>query len=184
VYPDDPGGASATNGSSFLDLLARTHRLTRARGRVLSAAVEQPTLADWTQPIFRALLPRGRTHYPPRPTGAYLRAVADRVDQVAIMTYDSAAPTQALAGRHFAWHTERVLKLIGDRVTVFIGVPTYRPLTDWAEDLPTALRGVRQGIGALRRPPRRPYGVALYAEWTTDHHDWVTYWEEWLGVAP
>lgn len=176
VYPDDSG---------FLDLLERTHRLTGARGRALSAAVEQPTLADWTQPVFRALLPRsGRIHYPPRPTRAYLRAVADRVDQVAVMTYDSDAPTQALAGRHFARHTEDVLRLIGDRVTVFIGVPTYRPLTHWAEDLPTALRGVRQGVGALPRPPRRPYGVALYAEWTTDHHDWVTYREEWLASAP
>lgn len=174
IYPDD---------RAFLDLLARTHRLTRARGRVLSAAVEQLTLADWTQPVWRALLPRGRTHYPPRPTGAYLRAVADRVDQVAIMTYDSGAPAQALAGRYYAWQTERVLKLVGDRVTVFIGVPTYPTLTSWAEDLPTAVRGVRQGIGALPRPPRRPFGLGVYAEWTTDYHDWITYRKGWLGTG-
>ncbi|WP_329256861.1 hypothetical protein OG417_17730 [Actinoallomurus sp. NBC_01490] len=173
IYPDD---------HDFLDLLARTHELTRGRGRVLSAALEQPPLADWEAPVFRALLPRGRNHYPPRPTGAYLRAVASRVDQVAIMTYDSEAPTQALAGWHFARHTERILALLGDRVTVFMGVPTYRTTTPWAENLPTALRGVRQGIDALRRPPRRPYGVGVYADWTTSARDWATYRREWLGI--
>jgi hypothetical protein len=101
IYPDD---------RDFLDLLARTHELTR--GKVLSVALEQPSLADWEAPVFRALLPRSRDHYPPRPTGAYLRAVASRVDQVAIMTYDSEAPTQALAGWHFARHTERTLSLV------------------------------------------------------------------------
>ncbi|MCO6006419.1 hypothetical protein NE236_15650 [Actinoallomurus purpureus] len=170
IYPDD---------RNFLDLLTNTHRLTRARGRVLSAALEQQTLADWTQPLFRAVLPRGKDHYPPRPTAAYLRAVADRVDQVAIMTYDSEAPTRALAGRHFAHHTERTLSLIGDRVTVFMGVPTYRSPTPWAEDLPTALRGVRQGVAELRHRPRRPYGVAVYADWTTNHREWAAYRAGW-----
>ncbi|WP_285617517.1 hypothetical protein [Actinoallomurus iriomotensis] len=167
----------------FLDLLARTHELTRDRGRLLSAALEQPPLEDWEAPVFRALLPRVGIDYPPRPTGAYLRAVASRVDQLAIMTYDSEAPTQALAGWHFAHHTERILALLGDRVTVFMGVPTYRTTTPWAEDLPTALRGVRQGIDALPRPPRRPYGVGVYADWTTSARDWATYRREWLGIG-
>jgi hypothetical protein len=166
-----------TGDRDFLDLLARTHELTRARGRVLSASLEQPPLADGEEAVLRTLLPRGA--YPPRPTAAYLRAVARRVDQVAIMTYDSEAPTRALAGRHFARHTERVLSLIGDRVTVFMGVPTYRTPTPWAEDLPTALRGVRQGIGALGHRPRRPYGVGVYADWTTSGGEWATFRREW-----
>ncbi|MGH3374067.1 MAG: hypothetical protein ACRDP6_04965 [Actinoallomurus sp.] len=165
----------------FLDLLARTHELTRARGRVLSVALEQLSLADWEAPVLRAVLPRRRI--PARMTTAYLRAVAARVDQVAIMTYDSEAPTRALAGRHFAWHTERTLALIGDRVTVFMGVPTYRSPTPWAEDLPTALRGVRQGIDALPRPPRRPYGVGVYADWTTSDRDWATFRKDWDGAG-
>ena len=121
----------------------------------------------------------GAISIPPAALTAYLRAVADRVDQVAIMTYDSYAPTEALAGRYFAWQTERVLSLIGDRVTVFMGVPTYRSPTPWAENLPTALRGVRQGVERLRRRPRRPFGVAVYAEWTTNHHDWDTFRQGW-----
>jgi hypothetical protein len=163
----------------FLGLLARTHELTRARGRLLSVALEQPHFADQEEPVLRALLPRGS--YPPRPTAAYLRAVAARVDQVAVMTYDTEAPTRALAGRQFARHTERVLSLVGDRVTVFMGVPTYRTDTPWAEDLPTALRGVRQGIAELGHRPRRPFGVAVYADWTTDAREWATFREDWIG---
>ncbi|WP_235958732.1 glycoside hydrolase family 18 protein [Actinomadura macrotermitis] len=172
VYPDD---------RAYLTLLDRTRELTRARGRLLSVAVEQPTLVDAAQPVYKALIPRtGTVHYPPRPTEDFLRALADRADQVAIMTYDVSLPTRSLVGLHFAAHTERTLRLIGDRTTVFMGVPTYRPLMDWAEDLPGALRGVRRGVDALDRPPVRPYGVGIYADWTTDSADWQRYRANWL----
>ncbi len=172
IYPDD---------RAFLALLDRTRALTRSRGRLLSVSLEQPGLVDAAQPVYKALLPRhGAGHYPPRPTAGFLRDVADRADQVAVMTYDVSLPTRSLAGWHFAHHTRRTLELIGDRTTVFIGVPTYRPLMDWAEDLGVALRGVRRGIDALDRPPRRPYGVGVYAEWTTDAADWDRYRSLWL----
>lgn len=81
----------------FLDLPARTHELTRARGRVLSVALEQLSLADWEAPVLRAVLPRRMI--PARMTTAYLRAVAARVDQVAIMTYDSTGRRSGRTGR-------------------------------------------------------------------------------------
>jgi hypothetical protein len=173
-----------TGDKAFLELLERTRELTRSRGKVLSVAIEQLTLLDEAQPIYKALIPRGHgarpVHYPPRPTEDYLRDVADRADQVAIMTYDVSLPTASLAGRHYAWHTERTLRLIGDRTTVFMGIPTYRPLFDWAEDLPGALRGVRRGLDALDRPPARPFGVALFAEWTATPPEWAHYRANWL----
>jgi hypothetical protein len=178
IYPDD---------EAFLELLERTRELTRSRGRLLSVAIEQLTLADFMQPVYRAVVPRGwngTVHYPPRPTEDYLRRIADRADQVAIMTYDVSLPTRSLVGRHFAWHTERTLRLIGDRTTVFIGVPTYRPLMDWAEDLPGALRGVRRGLDGLDRAPAKPYGLGVYAEWTTDERDWRRYRAGWPAPTP
>jgi hypothetical protein len=173
IYPDD---------TAFLELMDRTRELTRARGKVLSVAIEQLTLVDGLQPVFKALIPQGhrRFHYPPRPTEDYLRALADRADQVAIMTYDVSLPTRSLAGWHFARHTERTLRLIGDRTTVFMGIPTYRPLFDWAEDLSGALRGVRRGLDALDRPPARPFGVGIYAEWTSIPAEWALYRAIWL----
>ncbi|MEU5878413.1 hypothetical protein [Spirillospora sp. NPDC047279] len=171
-----------TGDRAFLTLLDQTRALTRPRGRLLSVAIEQLTLVDALQPVYKAVLPQGwgRFHYPPRPTRDYLVALADRADQVAIMTYDVSLPTRSLAGWHFAHHTEQTLRLIGDRTTVFIGVPTYRPLMDWAEDLPGALRGVRRGLDALDRPPARPFGVGVYAEWTTSPQDWARYRATWL----
>ncbi|MEU8340352.1 hypothetical protein SAMN05443665_10775 [Actinomadura meyerae] len=172
IYPDD---------DAFLALMDRTRELTRSRGRLLSVALEQPTLFDGLQPVYKALIPRtGAVHYPPRPTRDFLRAVADRADQVAIMTYDVSLPTEALAGWHYARHTRATLELIGDRTSVFIGVPTYRPLMDWAEDLPVALRGVRRGIDQLEREPRRPYGVGVYAGWTTEPGEWARFRSTWL----
>jgi 4-hydroxy-tetrahydrodipicolinate synthase len=90
------------------------------------------------------------------------------------MTYDVSLPTKSLAGWHFARRTRRTrrtLESIGDRTTVFMGVPTYMPLMGWAEGLPTALRGVRR----LDRRPSRPYGVGIDAEWTTDAREWARY---------
>ncbi|RKS74904.1 hypothetical protein BZB76_3427 [Actinomadura pelletieri DSM 43383] len=172
IYPDD---------AAFMTLMRQTRELTRSRGRLLSVALEQATLVETAQPVYKALLPRGgRYHEPPRPNGDFLRAVADLADQVAIMTYDTALPTEALAGWHFARHTRTTLELIGDRTTVFIGVPTYRPLVHWAEDLDVALRGVRRGIDDLERPPKRPYGVGVYADWTTGPDEWARYRAAWL----
>ena len=175
IYPDD---------QAFLTLMDRTRELTRSRGRLLSVALEQPPLFDALQPVYRALVPRtGPVHYPPRPTGDFLRAVAARADQVAIMTYDVSLPTRSLAGWHFARHTRATLELIGDRATVFMGVPTYRPLMGWAEDLSVALRGVRRGVDQLERPPGRPYGVGVYADWTTRPDEWARYRSTWLPGA-
>ncbi|MEV5825274.1 hypothetical protein AB0L25_06850 [Spirillospora sp. NPDC052242] len=174
IYPDD---------RAFLDLLDATRALTRERGALLSVALEQPTLADAAQPVYDALLPRqgGALRHPARPTEDFLRAVAGKVDQLAIMTYDVALPTRSLAGWHFARHTRATLELIGDRTTVFIGVPTYRPpVMPWAEDLEVALRGVRRGVDQLDRAPKRPYGVAIYAAWTTSADEWALYRASWV----
>ncbi|MFD0899916.1 glycoside hydrolase family 18 protein [Actinomadura sediminis] len=173
IYPDD---------RAFLDLLDATRELTRERDALLSVALEQPTLADAAQPVYDALLPRnGTLRHPARPTEDFLRDVAGKVDQVAIMTYDVSLPTRSLAGWHFARHTTATLELIGDRTTVFIGVPTYRPpVMPWAEDLEVALRGVRRGIDRLDRPPARPYGVGVYAAWTTSADEWALYRASWL----
>ncbi|WP_242890552.1 hypothetical protein [Actinomadura litoris] len=176
IYPDD---------TAFLALMDATRALTRSRGRLLSVALEQPALFDALQPVYKALVPRhGPVHYPPRPTREFLLEIADRADQVAIMTYDVSLPTKALAGWHFARHTRWTLELIGDRTTVFMGVPTYRPLVPWAEDLAVALRGIRRGVDDLERPPKRPFGVGVYADWTTDDAEWARYRAEWpAGTA-
>lgn len=158
----------------FLDLLERTHAMTGERGAILSASIPRlgPVQTSEHAPAWPG----------PFTTGTYLRQVATRVDQVAVMVYGLPVPTAPLIGWVYAWETAQVLDLIGDQVTVFTGVPTYEEgphLT--GEDLRTAIRGTRRGIDQLHREPNKPHGLAIFAEWTTSDHEWAVWQQEWLA---
>jgi hypothetical protein len=174
VYPGD---------EEFLDLLDRTHQLTSRRGAVLSVSLEQLELVNGLQTAAAAVLPD--VHYPPRPSRGFLEQVARRVDQVAIMAYDTELPADWLVGRHFAWQAKHVTELIGDQATVFIGVPTYtqgQPFP-WAENLRSAIRGTRRGLDRLDHQPAHPVGLAIFAEWTTTPDEWALYQATWVHPA-
>jgi hypothetical protein len=175
IYPGD---------RSFLDLLTRTRDLTQRRGAVLSASMEPLELVPGVQAVASRLV--GRYHDSSRP---YLREVAARVDQVAIMTYDTGLPADWLYGWFTAWETGHIVRLIGDRTSVFIGVPTYsqgQPLGfhPSAENVRSGLRGVRKGLARVDPAATRRVGVALFAEWTTSEDEWQACHDEWVQPAP
>lgn len=172
VYPGD---------SRFLDLLERTHELTQAHGAVLSVALEALEPLPGAQRVIGTFW---RSYNDP--SKGFLQDVAARVDQVAIMTYDTGLPADWMFGAYVAWQTQRVVNAIGDRVTVFMGVPTYRKgsflkFHSWAENMHSGIRGVRKGLGRLDRDRTNNVGVAIFAEWTTTQDDWRTYAADWLG---
>jgi hypothetical protein len=171
----------APSDGDFLDLLWRTRELTRAHRAILSASIQKvEPVRGASQALNAALAPLG--HRWPINTSEFLRAVAYRVDQVAVMVYDTPLPTAPLIGAVYAWETSQVLQLIGDQTTVFIGVPTYEEHFHFTgEDLRTAIRGTRRGIAQLRSRPRWPYGMALFAEWTTSGREWAIWREDWLA---
>lgn len=171
VYPGD---------QRFLDLLERTHELTQARGAVLSVALEQPEPFPGAQRVIGTFW---RSYNDP--TMGFLRQVAARVDQVAIMTYDTGLPTDWMFGADVAWQTERVVRAIGDDITVFMGVPTYDKGTflkfhSWAENVRSGIRGIRKGLDRVGREHSQRVGVALFAEWTTSEDEWQAYADGWL----
>jgi hypothetical protein len=168
----------------FLELLERTHALTGERGAVLSVAMEQ--LEAWPG-AERAISVFWDDYHDP--TQSYLDDVARRVDQVAIMTYDSGMPTDWLFGYYMAEQTARVVDAIGDKVTVFMGVPTYDDggrlrFHRSAENMRSGIRGVRKGLARFEPGRRADVGIAVYAAWTTDEAEWATYERDWLGNAP
>lgn len=172
IYPGD---------EDFLDLLDATRRLTRRHGAVLSVALEQLEFLPGTQRVVSRLFSRYHD-----PTLGYLNAVADRVDQVAVMTYDTGLPLDWLYGVHSAWQTCRVGNAIADRVTVFMGVPTYEEGHPWgfhpsAENVRSGVRGVRKGTRCLDGRQLRNLGIALFAEWTTDDQEWAAYHRAWIA---
>src|SRR6266542_4444872 len=78
--------------------MERTHDLTRGRGGVLSVSLEQLELVNGMQTVAAAVLPD--IHYPPRLSRSFLERVAGRVDQVAVMAYDTELPADWLVGVH------------------------------------------------------------------------------------
>lgn len=164
-----------SGGSGYLELLAATHILTRGRHAVLSVACDQiepmPHLHTVEQWIF------GPPHWW---SAGYLHAVADRVDEIALMTYDTAVPTSPAYSGYVRLETRLALAAVPPAVTLLIGLPAYHtggPGHTSGETVAAALRGVRLALGA--HPPRRPIGVALYADFSAIPADWADYLTEW-----
>ena len=119
-------------------------------------------------------------------SAAYYAEVAQRVDQIAVMTYDSAMPTARL----YRWFARRQVVAItraleGQAVTLYFGVPTSeeRTRTHWprAENMTSGLLGVLDGLQDPRAAPEAVTGVAIYPYWETDASEWAVYQALWLG---
>lgn len=118
---------------------------------------------------------------PYRWSSAYYRAIASSVDQIAVMAYDSHAPTAAL---YRLWMREQVVGisrgLADTPVSVLIGISVSREVTDShrpaVESLPHGLAGLCAALH--RNQVDQIEGVALYALWEADATDWQA-WQAW-----
>ncbi len=168
-----------SGNTDLLALLDRTAASTASRGRILSMATDEMSLFPGADALAGMISPRASLWSP-----AYYRQVADRVDQVAVMMYDTMSPTDWIFGTVVAWETYRLLSVVGRDTTLFMGVPTYeerRPgFRPEAENMASGLRGINLGRRISDRAVG-PFGVAIYAHWTTDLDEWRTYRRAWLG---
>ncbi len=118
----------------------------------------------------------------------YYREVAKRVDQLAVMTYDSHAP---LGLWYEQWVRHQVIditiSLHNVQTDVFIGIPTSEELSashDPAiENMTTGLHGLIAGLNDLDAHPEKITGVAIYPYWETTEEEWATYRSLWLDGA-
>lgn len=159
----------------FLTLLSQVHELTLARHAVLSVAAHQleplPGLEEPEQWLA------GKPHF--WSTG-YLHDVASRVDEVAIMAYDSGVPLETAYTGYVHVQTELALKAVPPRVTLLIGLPAYHtdePGHTGAETVAAAVKGVRMALGGLTS---RPFGVSMYADFSATAEDWQAYLTGWV----
>jgi spore germination protein YaaH len=119
----------------------------------------------------------------------YYRQVARRVDQIALMTYDSTMPAGFL---YRFWTRLQVLNLsqaiANNKIEVLIGVPTSEEptVTHWpmAENMANGVQGVIDGLNDLDANSAAITGIAVYPHWQTDVVEWETYDDLWLGKAP
>ena len=159
----------------FLDLLGRAHALTEQRHRVLSVSVPQ------TDPLPGAhLVGALLVNHPKWWSSDYLTEVADRVDQVAVMAYDSGMPTRSLFTGYVEQQTRLALESVPSSVDLLIGLPAYDEDTmdhhGSAETVAAAIRGVR-----LADHGRLKFGVALYVDFTATPADWAAYHRDWAN---
>jgi spore germination protein YaaH len=165
----------STGDSGYLALLSQVRAATRAAGRLLSVA---------TEPVAGLGLAQPWAPYPHWWSPGYLHQVAIRTDEVAIMTYNSPLPTGGSYAGYVRWEIQLALAAVPPYVTLLIGAPTYSTGGPWpfssAETVARAIRGARLAISPV--PPRRPFGIALYVDFTATAQDWASYLTDWMGT--
>jgi hypothetical protein len=169
----------ASGDQHYVSLLRESRRLTQTRNKTTSVAAFKALPGPIVSTIeFLASQPIGLWD------SSYFREVAQQVDQVAVMMYDTALPYDFLYGAATKFETRYLSKLVEPGQPLFIGIPTYddRRLTFHAEaeNMVSGLRGVRLAMPGMESEAIRQLGVAIYADWTTDQSEWQTYKRLWL----
>lgn len=175
MEPIHPGTAG------WLRLLDAVRPLTAARGAVLSVAVPQIDPVPGLHTAAIALTDHGKWW-----DAGYFTQTARRVDQVAVMSYDTSMPTEPLYGGYVAQQTEMALAATPPGVDLLMGLPFF-----WADEpghhgdaetVRAALRGVRLGLGR-EDLSRQRFGVALYVDFAATPEHWAAYRRGWVDVS-
>jgi hypothetical protein len=157
-----------SGSAGFLAVLDETHVLTAARGVPLSVAAAQ------IDPLWR-LHVLGKWW-----SQDYFQQVAQRVEQIAVMSYDTAMPLESLYGGYVAKQTKLALEVTPPSTDLLMGLPAYwesNP-SHWghAETVQAAVRGARLGLGTSNR---QNFGLALYVDFTATPEHWAAYRDGW-----
>ncbi len=119
-------------------------------------------------------------------SAAYYQKIARRVDEIAVMVYDSGLPTAPL---YRQWTKFQVIALsrtlVYSDVRLFIGIPTSAEVTRThnpkAENMRSGLQGTIAGLNDWATWTKTITGVAVYPYWETDEAEWKIYATLWLG---
>jgi hypothetical protein len=117
---------------------------------------------------------------------SYYKQVAERVDQVAVMAYDSALPCSSLYRQWGHLQTVALTRALDHSgVKLFIGIPVSDEWTwtHWpsGENVTSGLGGLVDGLNDPDAVPGVLTGVALYPYWEMDGAKWAVYEDLWLG---
>ncbi|MET7934007.1 hypothetical protein [Streptomyces sp. NPDC005322] len=161
----------------FLSLLDDLHALARPRHVPLSVAAHQIDPLPGLHSVAGFV-----ANHPKWWSQKYFGQVARRVDQIAVMSYDTSMPLESLYGGYVAQQTELALEATPPDTDLLMGLPGYH--TDnfgrhaWAETVAAAVRGTRLGLGREDRGRER-FGLALYVDFAATPGDWTAYRRGW-----
>lgn len=170
-----------SGNEDFLRLLDRLGPEVSRAGGVLSVAAHQIDPLPEVHRVLGAVSGRGKYW-----SQGYFGEVARRVDQIAMMSYDTWMQTESHYGGLVAHLTELALEVTPRGTDLLMGLPFFH--TDnlahraSAETVPAAVRGIRLGLGRgdVRR---RRFGTAAYVDFAADEADWTAYRRSWCEVA-
>ncbi|MEU1002754.1 hypothetical protein [Streptomyces tibetensis] len=164
---------------NYLRLLDALHRETRSRDALLSVAAHQ---IDPLPGLHT--LRGGLTGHPKWWSQGFFGQVARRVDQIAVMSYDTAQPLESTYGGYVAQQTSLALEVTPPSTDLLMGLPFYweNDVSHWghAETVPAAVRGVRLGLSRTDADRAR-FGVALYIDYAATEANWRAYEEDWVS---
>ncbi|CCK27685.1 hypothetical protein BN159_3306 [Streptomyces davaonensis JCM 4913] len=162
----------------YLALLDALRKETRARGVPLSVAAHQIDPLPGLHSVAGTL-----TGHPKWWSQKFFGEVARRVDQIAVMSYDTAMPLESLYGGYVAQQTSLALEVAPPTTDLLIGLPFFHESDighhESAETVSAAVRGTRLGLSRTD-PDRDRFGVALYVDFAAKEKDWTAYREGWV----
>ncbi|MFB6843327.1 hypothetical protein ACFCXS_00410 [Streptomyces sp. NPDC056373] len=162
----------------YLTLLDALRRETRSRDAQLSVAAHQID----PLPAFHTVW-GGITGHPKWWSQEFFGQVARRVDQIAVMSYDTMQPLESTYGGYVAQQTSLALEVTPPSTDLLMGLPFFHEnrFGHWnhAETVPAAVRGVRLGLSRTDAD-RANFGVALYIDFAATGADWRAYKEDWV----
>ncbi|GAB3836460.1 hypothetical protein [Kribbella italica] len=165
-----------SGSQGFLAVLDQVHQLTAARNVPLSVAAAQIDPLWKLNAVPLAIADEGKWW-----SQDYFAEVARRVEQIAVMSYDTAMPLESLYGGYVAKQTQLALEVTPDRVDLLMGLPAYweNNPSHWgnAETVEAAVRGARLGLGSSTK---QNFGLAIYVDFTATEADWTAYGNGWV----
>jgi hypothetical protein len=168
-----------SDDGNYLTLLDSLRQVTRAQDAQLSIAAHQIDPV----PGFHSFWGTVAGH-PKWWSQKFFGQVARRVDQIAVMSYDTMQPLQSTYGGYVAQQTSLALEVTPKSTDLLMGLPFYHEnrFGHWnhAETVPAAVRGVRLGLSRTDAD-RANFGVALYVDFAAEERDWTAYREDWVN---
>lgn len=165
----------------YLSLLDHLRALTRSRDVPLSVAAHQIDPLPGLHSVAGGL-----TGHPKWWSQAFFAQVARRVDQIAVMSYDTGMPLPSLYGGYVARQATLALEVTPASTDLLMGLPFYHESKPGhvasAETVAAAVRGTRLALGRTDRD-REHFGVALYVDFAATEGDWAAYRDGWCAPA-
>ncbi|MFG2572524.1 hypothetical protein [Streptomyces sp. NPDC048481] len=167
-----------SDDAHYLALLDSLRAVTRAHHAQLSVAAHQIDPVPGFHSFWGTT-----TGHPKWWSQKFFGQVAGRVDQIAVMSYDTMQPLQRTYSGYVAQQTSLALEVTPRSTDLLMGLPFYQEnrFGHWAhaETVAAAVRGVRLGLSRTDAD-RANFGVAAYVDFTATETDWRAYRTGWV----